>query len=122
VFEAQERGELLLLAPFTIYYELPAALLKAVRLGRLSEDAGRTAFELFARLPLRTVGNSREAALEIADAAYRLTSEVRCSYYDATFLGLADLLGTRVITAEDKVYNAFSARTPLLLWVEEAFP
>jgi len=81
---------------------------------------GRTAFQLFTRLPLRVVGSSRETALAIASAAYRLARELCCSYYDATFLGLAELLGTRVVTAEGKVYKAFSGRTSLLLWVEEA--
>ncbi len=72
---------------------------------------------LFFRLPLRIAGGNRKTAAEISQAAYDVASSLGCSYYDATFLGLARILGTRVVTAEDKVYNAFSSRTPLLLWI-----
>jgi len=112
----------LLVAPFTLYYELPAALLKAVRTRRITDSEARIALTLFFRLPLRVVGNARHSASAISAAAYDLAATLGCSYYDATFLGLAQILGTQVVTAEEKVYRTFSSRTPLLLWIEDAVP
>jgi predicted nucleic acid-binding protein len=120
LFEAQSRSEVLLVAPFTLYYELPAALLKAVRTRRITNDDARIALDLFFRLPLRIAGGNRKTAADISHAAYDLASSLGCSYYDATFLGLARTLGTHVVTAEDKAYRTFSGRTPLLLWIGDA--
>ena len=91
-----------------------------MRTRRITDADARVALDLFFRLPLRIAGGNRKTAAEISHAAYDLASSLGCSYYDATFLGLARILRTRVVTAEDKAYRTFSGRTPLLLWIGEA--
>lgn len=107
-----------MVAPFAVYYEVPAAILKTEREGRLSSAAAMDALNLFLQLELPIVGGTPESARTVARVAYPLAASLKCSYYDAIFLGLAQILQTQVITADDKLNRNIGARTSLLVMLE----
>jgi predicted nucleic acid-binding protein len=119
LFRAHVNEEIRLVAPFAIYYEFPASVLNAVREGRLDDRSAVGALRLFFDLDMPIIGGTRESAARISQAAYRLASTLGCSYYDGVFLGLAQLLGTVVVSADDKLQRNIGSRTPLFVWIED---
>jgi len=119
LFAAHANEEIRLVAPFAIYYELPASLLKAVREGRLDDRSAVGALQLFLDLDLPIVGGTKESAARISQAAFRLAATLGCSYYDGVFLGLVQLLGTVAVSADDKLQRNLGSRTPLFVWIED---
>ncbi len=104
--------------PDLVFPEVGNILWKKTRRGELTEEDVRRIARLVAAAPL-TVHHSGplfEAAIEIA---LRTTRTV----YDSQYVALALQLGCRLVTADEKLYNALKGG-PLgaqVLWVEDDF-
>jgi predicted nucleic acid-binding protein len=69
----------------------------------------------FFDLNLPILGHTPDSVRSLTLAAIELANRLGTSYYDGIFLALADMLGTQLITADDKVTRNLQGRTPLLL-------
>jgi predicted nucleic acid-binding protein len=102
--------------PDLLFPEVGNILWKKVRRGDLTEEQAREIGHLVAFAPLAVHASSPlfEAALEIAIRTGR-------SVYDSQYVALAVQLNCRLVTADEKHYNALKDG-PLgiyILWVED---
>jgi len=107
-------GDLELWAPDLIWAELGNVVWKKWRAGELSADTGAALLEDFRRFPLSIHASDRlyEAAWEIAHGLGR-------SFYDSVYLALAMAQECRLVTADQRLWNALKD-TPardFLAWV-----
>ena len=111
------QGEIELVAPEQIRYEVASAITVATRgrAPRLTLEQGRRAIEEFLALGLETVRGGR-----IVRLAYDLGHEYDCAFYDALYLALAQEMGVPFITADGRLYRRVRA-IPTVLWIGD-FP
>ena len=108
-----------MIAPFTIYYEIPSTLLGAVRTGRIGFEGATRSLDVFHRLSFPIVGLDRPTLTGLNRDALLIAHDVGCSVYDATFLALAERLDTRVVVADDKFYNRVKDKTSRVVQLEK---
>ncbi len=104
-------GEVGLIAPEHIHYEVFNALTVASRRRRLTQEEAVVATDEFLRLLIPTVA---DAAL--LRAARTLAYRWGCAFYDGLYLALAERLNIRLITA-DRKFHTLIASHPLVLWI-----
>lgn len=107
-------GRLQLLAPHHIRYEVPSAILGAVRRNRLPADVGATAVRQFLSWDILTVASG-----ELIQAGYGYAIRFGCSLYDGLYLALAELTSSHFIFADRRLRNALADGFPLALWIED---
>jgi predicted nucleic acid-binding protein len=110
-------GALSLCAPLHLAYELPSILLKAVGRRELTQDQALSGYELFRQFATemqfyRSPGLDR--------AAIRMGAMLRCSFYDALDLALAERLGCPFIHTDARLRRAIAGRSARELWIEDA--
>lgn len=107
------RGQIVLVAPDQIRYEVPSAIAAATlgRRPRLTPGQGRDAVEEFLALGVRTIGDQ-----ELILAAYSLVHQYGCAFYDALYLALAQRLQLSLVTADRKLYQRVGY-LPEVVWV-----
>jgi predicted nucleic acid-binding protein len=102
--------------PELVYSEVGNILWKKVRRGELIADEARRIARLVATAPLAVHPSAPllEAALEIAIQTGR-------TVYDSQYVALALQIGCRLVTADEKLYNALKGGPfgPNVLWVED---
>jgi predicted nucleic acid-binding protein len=96
-------------------FEIGHALTRAVRRGRIGEPAAHQAIELFSYWRIGVV----EDILNIRHHALELAGQYGCSFYDATYLALAELFNEPLIHADDRLRNVLRGRFPLERWIED---
>ncbi|MGH2459676.1 MAG: type II toxin-antitoxin system VapC family toxin [Chloroflexota bacterium] len=101
-----------LMAPDHIRYEVPSAILGAVRRGRLPADVGATAIRQFLSWGIQTVASG-----ELIQIGYSFSVRFRCSLYDGLYLALAELTGSRFIFADQRLRNNLADSFPLAVWI-----
>lgn len=107
------QGEVVLVAPDHIRYEVPSAITVAT-IGsrpRLTREQGHQAIAEFLALGLTTVGTD---ALIVA--AYPLVHQHSIALYDALYLALALALGHVLVTADRKLYQRIG-HLPDVVWI-----
>ncbi len=99
------QGQVDLVAPGQIRYEVPAAIAVATRgrRPRLSREQGQEAIAEFLALGIKTVGDD-----DLVLAAYGLVHRYGCAFYDALYLALAQRLAVPFVTADAKLYHSVS--------------
>lgn len=104
-------GQIGLLAPTLLPYEVTNAIWQAIRRARLTNEQGETILDAFTdlQIPLATV--SWKQALPLARQFNR-------SVYDAAYLGLAQMSGQVFITADERLYNAVRPHLPWVQWLD----
>lgn len=112
LFSRFECGEVHLIAPRLITYEVPACIKKGSARVSASEQVWRNALSSFESLGLSILDDSDAKA-----EATRLALSYACTYYDALYLLLAEDLGCRFITADDKLIKTLSSRVKYLLFL-----
>lgn len=110
LFSRFGHGAIELVAPYVIMYEVPAAIKKGVARVQASEDVWKKAMSSFESLRLTIIDDSG-ARLD----AMRLAVEYSCGYYDALYLLLAEDLGYRFVTADERLIRGWHTRAPYML-------
>ncbi|MEX1254341.1 MAG: type II toxin-antitoxin system VapC family toxin [Dehalococcoidia bacterium] len=111
-------GTLELVAPQFILYEIPSAIRRAVRRGRLEPSDAHLSIRHFFNLGLRTLGS--DATLRpMIESAYVRGTALGCHLYDALYLVVAEVLGYRFITADQKLYDRIRDEVDYAIWVED---
>lgn len=110
LFPRFKRGEIQMIAPRLITYEVPAAIKRGAVRAKAGKEVWEAALSSFQSLGLSIVDDS--------DAKYdaiRLAINYACAYYDALYLLLAEDLACPFITADDKLWRALRTRVEYLL-------
>jgi predicted nucleic acid-binding protein len=102
---AFDRYEIDVAAPEVALYETASSILKAVRRGRLSDEAARVALVALFDLELQVVGGAEERR-DVLLRAYPVARELGRSVYDATFLVVSATLDAPLITADRPLFEA----------------
>ncbi len=98
-----EAGDLTLVAPDSIAAELGYALRKIVLAGELAPDRCQAIVQDFTDLPITTV-----PVRPLAPDAMRLTSTHMAGFYDAIYMALALRADLKVLTADNRMVQAFA--------------
>jgi predicted nucleic acid-binding protein len=108
-------GEIDLLAPAQIRYEVPSAITTATsgRRPRFPVEVGRQLIETFLTLGLPTVDDDA-----IIYNAYELAQHHSIAFYDALYLAVAERLKLPFVTADSKLYERIG-KLPYVQWIEE---
>ena len=105
-----------LVAPSLLASEVPSTLRQAVYRGRIPIGEAEEAFAAFLEMPIRVTQpeNLLSRAWDIGKAvnAPRL--------YDAFYVGLADIEGCELWTADRRLANLVQPRFPYVRWLGEA--
>ena len=109
LFSRFERGEVQLIAPRLVTYEVPGAIKRGAVRVKAAREVWQAALSSFGSLGLSVVDDS-DAKYE----ATRLAINYACTYYDALYLLLAEDLGCRFITADEKLWRPLHARLEYL--------
>jgi predicted nucleic acid-binding protein len=94
-------GELELIAPGLVNYEVGNALWKAVRQGVLEFSDAKLAYSDFLRLGLVPVELRREQHID----ALKWGVEVDSTYYDSVYVSLSKSTGATLLTADDALFE-----------------
>ncbi|HLZ71048.1 MAG TPA: type II toxin-antitoxin system VapC family toxin [Dehalococcoidia bacterium] len=110
-----QAGDLELLAPAHIRFEVPSVLTVAtIRTPfRLTPEQAQAAIDAFLALPLATYDDTA-----LLSAAFRLTTRYGLTYYDAVYLALAQREQAPLVTA-DRRAHARIAQLPEVLWLAD---
>ncbi|MHB8836418.1 MAG: type II toxin-antitoxin system VapC family toxin [Candidatus Methylomirabilia bacterium] len=104
-------------APDLLHGEVGNALWKRVRRGELTRDEAGTIIAALSRMPIE-VYPSRLLAI----AALQIACETNLTVYDSLYIATAMLTGSRLVTADRRVYQTAREAAPLkhqVLWVED---
>lgn len=107
-------GRIDLLAPDHLRYEVPSAILGAVRRRRLTPETGSGAVDQFLAWNVPTVATG-----ELIRAGYDAAIRFGCSVYDGLYLALAEAARCPLLYADQRLRHALADRFPLALWVED---
>ena len=110
LFSRFKRGEVQLVAPRLITYEVPAVIKKGVLRVKADEPTWRAAINSFESLGLLIIDDSG-AKYE----AMRLAIKYETSYYDALYLLLAEDWGCPFITADEKIFRTLRGKVSNLI-------
>ena len=109
-------GQVDIVAPQYILYEVPSAILNAVRRKKLSLGEGLDAVHEFFQLELPTVGG--DAGLEsITRRAYMLAQDVGCRLYDALYVAVAQEFDYPLLTCDGRLYRGVSRHIREITWL-----
>jgi len=111
VFDSFGRGDIEIVAPRLLVYEVPAAISKALSDGRVRESDALDALRQFRQLPIPLV----EETPVLLEEACRLANRYHCTLYDAIYLQLAGDLNWIFVTADDKLYRRVRTQAPYVV-------
>jgi predicted nucleic acid-binding protein len=105
-------GELVLVAPEQIRYEIPATISVATLAARprMNKDDGRVAIESFLALGVHTFGSD-----DLILSAFSLVHQHGVAFYDGLYLALATI---PFITADNRLYQRI-AGLPGVIWISD---
>ncbi|HEV2118689.1 MAG TPA: type II toxin-antitoxin system VapC family toxin [Candidatus Bathyarchaeia archaeon] len=106
--KAHETGRLQIAAPDLLVYEVSNALVYHPRL--TTEDLAQSIVRLL-ELDLDLIPPRAEFAVETA----KIARKYAVSAYDASYIALADIVGTNCVTADEKLYRKLHGKKPLFL-------
>ncbi len=112
LIRAYVQGEIPLLAPTLLPYEVTNAVLQAVRRGRLSLVKAREVLRTFQELGIPTAEVTWQRALELAHMYNRPA-------YDGAYLALAEEQRTQLVTGDRALYHAVRGYLPWVLLLED---
>ena len=107
-------GELDLAAPTLLVYEMTNAVIQAIRRGRIREEQGMEALDIFDALGIPTFPVNWQEMATFARRFHR-------SAYDASYLALANQRGERFITGDRRMYNAVKDHLDWVIWIGDFF-
>lgn len=110
LFSRFKQGEVQLIAPRLITYEVPFAIKRGTVRVKAAKEIWQAALSSFDSLGLFIIDDS-DAKRE----AMRLAIDYACTYYDAFYLLLAEDLECHFITADEKLWKPLHTRLDYLL-------
>ena len=105
-------GELEILAPSLLAYELMNGLVIAGRRARLDQDTISLSFRGFMSLGIRFYEVSG-----FADKVFQYCRLYGCSVYDSSYLALAEQEGVDMITADERLFHSVQKDLPWVRWI-----
>jgi predicted nucleic acid-binding protein len=113
LLDQYEQGDVDLLAPYHIRYEVGSAITVATlgRAPRLSRVEGELAIAEFLALHIETRTDE-----VLIPAAHALVHQHGCAFYDALYLALADRTGLPFITADRRLHQRIG-HLPNVVWL-----
>ncbi len=97
LFDLFGQGLIEIVAPRILLYEVPAAISKALKDGRINETDAIDALRSFRKLPLPMI----EETPALLEEACRQANRYRCTLYDAIYLQLAEDINWNLVTADE---------------------
>ena len=115
VLDKFTNGEINLVAPVQIRYEVPNAVTVAARRQppRINVADARLAIEYFLSLGIQTVDSD-----DLIRLAFDLSQQYDCALYDGLYLALSQQLGIPLITADNALYQKIE-QLPNVIWVAD---
>ena len=117
VLIALQDGDVSLVAPNHLYYEVANVLRTSVRRARMTDEEARESLVACLALPINTY-RDRELVLRGFDKA----QEFGCAAYDGLYLAVADELSCPLIHADGRLQNALAGSFEQELWVKDFQP
>ncbi|MDO8673834.1 MAG: type II toxin-antitoxin system VapC family toxin [Dehalococcoidia bacterium] len=110
------QGNIRLLSPSILCYELASALLKATRpmagRNRFLVQKAEDSLTQFLSLGVELIEHTA-----ITLTAFQIAARYGCSYYDAVYLATAQMTNTPLLYADGKLRRALGDRFPLAVWI-----
>ncbi len=113
LFSRFRQGEIHLVAPRVITYEVPAVIKRGAVRAKADEETWRAAIQSFELLESKGL-----LIIDDSNAKYeatRLAINYSCFYFDAVYLLLAEDLGCPFITADDRLFRRLHEQAPYLI-------
>lgn len=114
LFSKFERGEVELVAPRLLKYEVASSIHKAIAGRRINIVDGQEAVNRFTQLPLPIIDD-----INILEEAFNTANQYGRSFYDSIFLILARDLGWNLITAEHKHWKQIHYQFPYVIHLRD---
>lgn len=114
VLSAFASGEVELLAPSFIRYEVANAFLIASKIGRISFEIAREQLRDFLSLSIHQAGDDNA----LVSSAMELASRLDITVYDALYMELAKQVGGGFVTADRKLYDKVRDTFHEAVWIE----
>lgn len=112
ILEQHVAGDVALLAPTILPYEVLNALLVAERMGRTAENVTEEAFRGFVELEI----NFLDPFVDYPDILL-LARSFRRSIYDASYMSLARKKNVNFVTGDKRLYNAVKDKLKWVKWI-----
>ena len=107
-------GDIRLIAPQHLWYEVPNAItVAAQRRSRMSEAEARLALAEFLALDIPAIADE-SLVLAAQDVAFQRG----CAFYDALYVALAERLNLPLLTADRRLFELLAPH-PLVLWIAD---
>lgn len=116
ILEQHQTGNLRLLAPDLIYAEIGNIVWKLSHFGRLSQDDGLKALQLFQSIKLGITPS--QALLE---TAYQFALTYKRTVYDSLYVVLSQRSKCSLVTDDNKLVNALNLAPISLITLEDWF-
>jgi len=115
VLDKFTNGEINLVAPVQIRYEVPNAVTVAARRQppRINVADARLAIEYFLSLGIQTIDSD-----DLIRLAFDLSQQYDCALYDGLYLALYQQLGIPLITADNALYQKIK-QLPNVIWIAD---
>ena len=114
LFEAFQKGLAMLVVPEIFYPEMAKVCKKRMRDQKIGNKRALQVFDEIMQLPLKTYSDR-----ELAHVAFKNSIEFNITSYDGLYMGLAELLNSPLITADQKLLNACKNRFFLIEPLED---
>ena len=115
VLDKFTNGEINLVAPVQIRFEVPNAITVAARRQppRINVADARLAIEYFLSLGIQTIDSD-----DLIRLAFDLSQQYDCALYDGLYLALSQQLGIPLITADNALYQKIK-QLPNVIWIAD---
>jgi predicted nucleic acid-binding protein len=107
-------GNIDLVAPYCLHYEVGHALVRSVRRSRLASELASQSWMAFWDWEMRL-----SVDRTVMGRAWRLSQMYGVSFYDASYLALAEVEQRPLIHADERLRNTLAGRFPYELWIED---
>jgi predicted nucleic acid-binding protein len=107
-------GQIVLIAPHHIHYEVSNALRTAVHRHRLEESFARQAMLDFLELEIPTV-----VGTQLIVRGWSASMRFDCALYDGLYLALSEMMNAQFVHADGRLQNTLAQRFPLELWIDD---